>query len=83
MSSLCEFGLHGPSAKFLEQLFQSKTRDLRSLFEKSVAGKLLAERRRTLACIERLGVHTLAADPQRLSGALIRRYLEVRLRGVV
>jgi uncharacterized protein (DUF58 family) len=67
----------------LEQLFEAKGRDPRALFEKSVAGKLLAERRRTLARIERMGVRTIAANPQTLLGALIRRYLEVQLRGVV
>jgi uncharacterized protein (DUF58 family) len=67
----------------LEEVFAYSGRDTRGLLEKSVAGQLLIERRRTLARLERLGVYTVDAEPSRLSGPLIGRYLEVRLRGVI
>ncbi len=51
------------------------------LFQRAVAGELLLERRRTLAGIERLGVIAVDAEPHKLSGPLIRRYLELRVSG--
>ncbi|RMG15826.1 MAG: DUF58 domain-containing protein [Planctomycetota bacterium] len=55
----------------------------REAFQRAVAAQLLEERRRVLAGMERLGVLTVDAEPARLSGPLIRRYLDVRLRGLV
>ncbi len=65
----------------LQRLFEAEASDAQSLFEQAVAGDLLAERRRVLTGLERLGVPTVDADPFRLSGPLIRRYLDVRYRG--
>jgi uncharacterized protein (DUF58 family) len=67
----------------LERIFEHSTGDGRALFEKAVAGQLLMERRRVLAGLERLGIHTLDAEPLKLSGPLIRKFLEVRLAGVM
>ena len=67
----------------LEEVFQYKGEDSRAIFEKAVAGQLLLERRRTMSRIERLGIFTVDAEPSRLSGPLIRRYLEVRLKGAL
>ncbi|MBI2565755.1 MAG: DUF58 domain-containing protein [Candidatus Schekmanbacteria bacterium] len=65
----------------LEAIFADEATDEKSLFERAVAGQLLLERRRTLARLERLGVLTVDAEPQRLSGPLLRRYLEARRGG--
>jgi uncharacterized protein (DUF58 family) len=73
----------GVSDTHLEEIFDAERADLPSLFEKAVAGQLILERRRTLARMERLGVHTLDADPMRLSGPVIRKYLDLRRRGAV
>ena len=47
-----------------------------ALFEAGTAAQLLIERRRTLERIERMGVPTLDAEPRRLSGRLISRWLQ-------
>lgn len=73
----------GVSDPHLDRLAWTEARDTRSLFERAVACDLVAERRRTLSRLERLGLFTVDAEPNRLSGPLIRRFLEVRLRGVV
>jgi len=49
-----------------------------AVFERGIAGELLVERRRALEGLERLGVATLDAEPHRLSGPLIRRWIELR-----
>lgn len=67
----------------LEDIFEDERDDESSLFEQAVAGQLLAERRRVLARIERLGVATLDAEPRSLSGPLIRKFLQVRLAHVL
>ncbi len=53
-----------------------------ALFEAGTAGQLLIERRRTLERIERMGVPTLDAEPRRLSGRLISRWLQIREEGL-
>ncbi len=61
------------------RILQAGAKDPQSLLEKAVAAQLLAERRRVLARIERMGIPTLDMDPQRLTGPLIRKYLQMRL----
>jgi uncharacterized protein (DUF58 family) len=73
----------GVADPHLEEIFQYNGGDSRALFEKAVAGQLLLERRRTVARIERLGIFTVDAEPRRLSGPLIRRYLQVRFKGAL
>ncbi len=67
----------------IDEIYRHSGGDLRSLFQKAVAGGLLQERRRSMRRIERLGIFTVDAEPKRLSGPLLRRFLEVRLRGVI
>ena len=67
----------------LERVFSGSKYDLPSVFEKAVAGQLILERRRTLVELERVGVLTVDAHPMRLSGRLVSRYLEVKLRGLL
>lgn len=67
----------------LQVIFDSESTETRALYQKAVAGQLLGERKRVLARLERLGIYTVDAEPMRLTAPLIRRYLEVRLRGVV
>ena len=67
----------------LEEVHERSGNDVRSIFEKAVAGDLLLERRRVMAQIARLGVFTVDDEPSRLSGPLITKYLEVRLRGAL
>ncbi len=62
-----------------QQILEEPATDPQSLLEKAIASQLLAERRRVLARIERLGIPTLDMDPQRLTGPLIRKYLELRM----
>jgi len=57
--------------------------DTTSLFERAVAGQLLQERRQTIAQLDRMGALTIDADPMQISGPLISRYLDVRLRGML
>ncbi len=71
--------LVGVSDPHLEEIFSSEEEDTRNLFERAVAGQLLLERRRTLAKIERLGALTVDVEPRRLTGPVIRKYLEARL----
>jgi len=67
----------------LDRIFDDEGNGSHALFEKAAAGQLLVERRRVLAGLERLGIHTLDAEPLRLSGPLLRKFLEVRLAGVL
>lgn len=53
-----------------------------ALFEKAVAADLSLERRGVLDVVQNLGIPTLDAEPQKLSGPLLSRYLELRLSGV-
>ena len=75
--------LVGVSDPHLEEIFSSEDQDSASVFERSVAGQLLLERRQTLAQVERLGAFTLDAEPRRLTGPLIRKYLQARLGGLL
>jgi uncharacterized protein (DUF58 family) len=54
-----------------------------ALFQASVAAQLLAERRRTLHTLQRLGVNTLELDPRQATGAVLEKYLEMRLHTVL
>jgi uncharacterized protein (DUF58 family) len=66
----------------LARIFDERELDSEAvLFQRAAAGELLLERRRTLAAIERLGVIAVDAEPRRLSGPLIRRYIELRVEG--
>ena len=67
----------------LEEIHERSGNDVRSVFEKAVAGDLLLERRRVMAQLARSGVFTLDGEPSQLSGPLISKYLEVRLRGAL
>jgi uncharacterized protein (DUF58 family) len=62
-----------------ERILKENATDTNSLLEKVVSSQLLAERRRVMAEIERLGIPTLDLDPQNLTGPLIRKFLELRL----
>lgn len=67
----------------IERIFRDDDPREAALFQKAVAGKLLLERRQTLALLEQRGVACVDAEPKRLTGRLLRRYLEVRLKGVM
>lgn len=73
----------GVSDTHLEALVAAPQQDTPTLFEKGVAAQLILERRRTIARMEQRGIFAVDADPMRLSGPLIRRYLDVRLRGAL
>ncbi len=64
----------------LEAIFCGHRGAERDLFERAVAGQLLAERERTLLRLRRLGVATVDAEPRALTVPLIRRYLGLRSR---
>lgn len=66
----------------LEAVLQAEDPAPRAAFQQAVAGQLLLERRRTLLRLERLGIPTLDAEPRRLAGPLIRKWLEARGAGV-
>lgn len=66
----------------LEEILEADERAGRAPFQQAVAGQLLLERQRALRRLERLGVPTLDAEPKRLSGPLIRKYVEMRTEGV-
>jgi uncharacterized protein (DUF58 family) len=67
----------------LTAILDGPAEDERAHVQRAVAGQLLGERRRVLARMERLGIFTVDAEPARLTGPLLRTFLEVRLRGAV
>lgn len=66
----------------LDEILEAEERATRAPFQQAVAGQLLLERQRALRRLERLGIPTLDAEPKRLSGPLIRKYVETRMQGV-
>ena len=48
------------------------------VYEKAVASETLAERRKTLALLERQGILVVDAEPNQLSAELVARYLAVK-----
>ena len=48
------------------------------VYEKAVASETLAERRKTLALLERQGILSVDAEPKQLSAELVARYLAVK-----
>lgn len=69
----------GVGDPYLAQARAAPAPDPRTAYQRAVASRLLAERRRTLERIERLGIHAVDAEPSRLSAPLIARYLAVRM----
>lgn len=53
------------------------------VFEKAVASETLAERRKTLALLERQGVLVVDAEPKELSAELVARYLAVKQQAMI
>jgi uncharacterized protein (DUF58 family) len=65
------------------RLASQPVRDSTSLYERTVAEGLLEERRLTLDRLQRAGVLTLDGPADRLSVALIDRYLELKARTMI
>jgi len=68
----------GVNDPFLAAALRAPAPDARTAYQRAAAARLLAERRRTLERIQRLGIHALDADPFHLGAPLLARYLAVR-----
>ncbi len=53
------------------------------VFEKAVATETLAERKKTLALLERQGILVVDAEPKQLSAELVARYLAVKQQSLI
>jgi uncharacterized protein (DUF58 family) len=67
--------------KLLSGIFHEFPGDARQICRAVLADQLLRERRVTFEKLERLGIQCLDAPPDRLSIALINRYLRIKQRG--
>jgi len=64
----------------LEDILEEIPRVVEAVFQKAAAAELLTERRRVVRSLNRLGILTVDAEPQRLTAPVIRKYLEARER---
>ncbi len=60
---------------------QHKPQNTAEMYERAVAGKLLAERRALLEGWRRQGIDTLDVPANHLSPAIVGRYLELKRKG--
>lgn len=67
----------------VQRLAVQEVRDSATLYERTVAERLLEERALTLDRLHRHGVHTLDVPADELSIAVINRYLELKARTMV
>ncbi|MEM7234772.1 MAG: DUF58 domain-containing protein [Planctomycetota bacterium] len=67
----------------LQEIATAPSSQTRGHMQKAVAAELLVERSRAFHRMESDGILTIDAQPDELTGPLIQRYLEVRLRGLV
>jgi uncharacterized protein (DUF58 family) len=67
----------------LDEMAQQPVVDGRSLYERGAAAHLLERRAQSIRTLERTGVHVLDTGPERLTGAIVGRFHQLRSAGVL
>ena len=67
----------------LENLVKSEPKETDDISRAVIAENLIRERDLVIARLQRMGVHIIDVDPDKISGAILNKYLELKRRGAV
>jgi len=67
----------------LENLLQTKPEETDDISRAVIAENLMRERDLVIARLQRMGVHIVDVDPDKISNAILNKYLELKRRGAV